>query len=165
MQIFKKSLCAAVMLILIAELCTGCKTVTSLNNNEATDEYRAYESYSIILFTAEPSDLSSISASDLTLSQALGPILEDILKSKKIRTEIDQKFPDSDYTLSLKAIDNTEMFYVTTMGEKPENLTEICDVAAVLLCEYVIKIIPQCSCSIVDPANTPIPVFKQIDPQ
>lgn len=97
---------------------------------------------------------SEISSSDLTASKSLLETYSVILQSNEIHSKICEEYPGAEYTLSLDSLHDTEVFELSAIGENPEYLEEICNMAVSLLCEKITQIVDGVSCKVIDKAST-----------
>ncbi len=147
--VFKKLMFLTAILVIIAGLSVGCET-------ETLSKHKVYESRCLIYVqTAQAGDQLSISSSDLSMSQAFPATYEAILRSSRIRTAVDEKYPDMEYELTLEPVDDTNIYEVVATSKNPQYLKEICDMAADVLCRTVYDVIEGSSCKIAGQASQP----------
>lgn len=114
-----------------------------------------YESHmSIYIGNTTADDRVSISAADVIVSQELVDTYQIILQSDLIQNQIHEKYPAVEYKMTLESMGATELFTITVIGEAPEHLEDICNMAASLLCEKVPAVIENAECRIVDYATS-----------
>ena len=90
-----------------------------------------------------------------TNSQDLRLIYERILQSSSIRKEIDKKFPDSQYELSLENVSGN-LYEIIVTGKDKDNLKEICNTVLENFPSLVHEIIPGTSVKVVDFPSAPM---------
>lgn len=130
---------------------TNGKTIFDhIFNNRST----MYESRATIYISNIFAESSAISSSDLTVSKQLAESYQVILNSKKIKSKIQEQYPNIEYKLTMESINQTEVFYITATSEKPEELDDVCNLAASLLCEEVPLAIEGASCKVVECARS-----------
>ena len=108
----------------------------TFNNGSTTYESRA----TVYIANTTAAD-TAISSSDLTVTKSLVETYSVILQSNKIQGQIREEYPGVEYTLSLQSRNETEICILIAIGENPEYLDEICNMAASLLCEELPQII------------------------
>ena len=125
----------------------------SSENSDINSNLSIYQSRATIYIsnktTTEAPGLS-ISSSDLSSSISLMETYAAIFSSRRIQDKIREAYPEVEYTLTLEPIDETEVCAIIAVGEDPEYLQEICNLAVSLLCEEVPELIEGSSCKVVD---------------
>lgn len=124
----------------------------SIFNNENLKS-TMYKSCATIYISTKGTTESAISSSDLVVAKSLVDKCETILQSDSIQKEIREEYPNVKYELTLESINETEVFTIAAVGPNPEDLEEICNMAASLLCEKVPLIVDGVSCKVIDYAT------------
>ena len=135
---------------------TNGKTVFDyiFNGEEKPPMYESRATIYISNTVAYTNDDLAISSSDLTAAKSLAETYNVILQSSKIQNQIHKEYPDTDYTLSLEQVNETEIFAIIATGKNPEHLEEICNMAVSLLCENISNILEGVNCKVVDYAKS-----------
>ncbi len=171
-EMFVKRLSALILLIVyFACFLAGCTININVGNpvedaTKETDnktifdhifnsrkEKTMYESRATILISNRATTDTAISSSDLVGHQRLVATYNNILQSRRIQDEIREEYPGVEYSLSLEAINETEIFALIATGENPEHLEGICNTAASVVCEKIPEIVVGSSCKVVDYAK------------
>ena len=168
MKTKRLSLLLLLIAICVSFLFTGCTVNINVGNpSEDTAKETAgksffdyifksnkqYESHATIYVNRTTIAGSAISSSDLAGSASLLETYSAILQSNGLQSQIREKYPEVEYTLSLDSLYDTEVFEISAIGENPEFLEDICNMAASLLCEKITQI-SGVSCRVIDNATT-----------
>ncbi len=161
---------ALILLIVSAFLfATGCTININIDNpsndteNEAISDHDSDTSTNISLYQSRATIYISnkgsaeslrISSSDLSVSKSLTETYAVILNTKKIKSKIQEEYPNVECELTLEPTNETALFDIIATSENSEKLEDICNLAASLFCEEVPLIIDGASSKIVDCAKS-----------
>ena len=137
---------------LIIGITIGFIIGTNPFKNDARQEDNQYKSICNLLVSKGHSDQASISSSDLIID-----LPQSVLQLDNIYAAIVDRYPNAQFTLTLEHVNGSPVFSLVAASESPEDLTEICNMAAALLCEEIESTMEQVSCKILDLATQPTP--------
>lgn len=96
-------------------------------------------SYAMVCITPDISS-ETVSNDRLNSANSLLKTYEILLQSPSVKNQISEEYPGVEYTLSLKEVNNTQIYKIVATSKESEHLTEICDMATSLFCENVYNV-------------------------
>lgn len=100
-----------------------------------------------------PTGKPGISGSDLQASAKLTDTYAVIIQSNRVMEQVRKQFPNVEFTVEVKAIEDTEIIQIIVSGDKEENLAEICNAVVDTACQVLPEIVEGSSCKVVDYAK------------
>lgn len=144
------------IIVFVVALLIGGTIGFLIGTNRTEDDSKPvedlYKTSCTVYISKGTSELPSASSSDrLTLDQ-LPP---SVLNLENIYTAITESYPDAEIKLTLEQGEESALFKLIATSENRENLADICNMAAELLCAEIEECMDQASCLFVDYAKQP----------
>lgn len=147
---------------LITAIFTGCDESVAMEKEilqkddytEAGEKEVKHQKTATVYITNQPSTgQSSISRGDITASQRLSATYIAIIQSDRVMEQVRKQFSDAEFTVEVKAIEDTEIIQIIVESDREEDLAQICNAVVDSACQVLPEIVAGISCKVVNYAE------------
>ena len=134
----------------VLALCAACSV------EESDSKEKTYSCNAIVLISQTSSEnAGSHTTENFASAVYLDKTYYKFLQLDSVLAPIYEKYPDTEFDISMERIEDTERYKIIVTGENKENLRDICNMAVDRFCEVAAKFLAGVSFRIVDPATDP----------
>ncbi len=92
---------------------------------------------------------SSVSPSDTATQERLAATYANIIQSDFVLDDVRAQYPNTEFTVTLDWLNETEVYELVVMGNEEEKLADICNAVAQAVCEGIPRIIEDSACAVI----------------
>lgn len=97
-----------------------------------------------------PAGENSISASDLTAAEKRTETYAFIIRSNKVIEEVKEQFPDREFTVEVKIVEDTEVIQIIVSSDEEKDLARICNTVVDVACHVLEATVAGSSMKVID---------------